>query len=101
MKHPLINKIDSPHYDSVEEPAIKRFERVYTITKLMYWAELSCAKYRDAGRANKGQAEADERKADTYKNYQLFLRNILQDFPELADTPALEVYGLLNIKLEY
>jgi len=101
MKHPLINKVDSSHYDSAEEPSIKKFERKYSITKLMYWAELTLAKYEDAGRASKGQVEADKRKADTYRAYHLFLGNIVEGFPELQSTSALKVYEILNIDLEY
>ncbi len=36
--HPLINKIGSPHWDSEEEPVIQRFERIYTVSKLIGWA---------------------------------------------------------------
>ena len=101
MIHPLINKIDSAHYDSDEEPTIKKFERKYTVTKLMYWAEITLAKYEDKGRETKGQGDADKRKADTYRAYHLFLTNIVEDFPELQSTCALDVYRILNIELEY
>jgi len=101
MTHPLINKKDSPHYDSVEEPSILRFERRFTVGELMAWAKITSAKYSDAGRANKGQVEADKRKLATYENYYDFLKDIVTRYPHLKDVSAVTAYDILGLKLEY
>jgi len=100
--HPLINKKDSPHYDSHgKETAIERFEREYTVRKLMGWAEITKAKYDDPGRRNKGEAEKDIRKSKTYSDYFKMLHSLVLKEAEFADMKADQVYKILNIKWRY
>ena len=101
MKHPLINKQDSGHYDSTKTPAILDFERVYNLTDLRAWAKITLAKYEHPARANKGQIEADKRKAKTYRDYFNFLDTIIKKYPPLADITAVNAYDALGYKMEY
>ena len=100
--HPLINKTDSPHYDSSgEETSIERFERKYTVTQLMNWAEITKAKYDDPGRKNKGEAEADVRKSATYYNYYQMLRSLILKYPQTAEMSAEKAYKHAHMKWRY
>jgi hypothetical protein len=101
IKHPLINKIDSPHYDSTKTPAILDFERVYSMSDLRAWAKLSLAKYEHPSRSNKGQVASDERKAQTYRDYFNFLDTIIKKYPPLTDITAVTAYEALDYKMEY
>jgi len=98
-QHPLINKIDSKHYDTVDgEPAIKRFERKYSVKQLAAWAMISAAKYDDPARANKGQVEADARKSKTYHDYYEMLMSIPY---ALWNTSAEKAYNIMNWDMQY
>ena len=101
MKHPLINRVDSKHYDSAGEPAIKQFEREYTVGELMAWAKITKAKYDHPARANKGQVEADKRKSKTYGDYYEFLLEIARRSPHFKDVSAERAYSVLGYELEY
>jgi len=101
MKHPLMNKTDSTHYDSKETPAILDFERTYSLTDLRAWAKITLAKYEHPARAAKGQIEADKRKAKTYRDYFNFLDTIIKKYPPLSDVTAVNAYDALGYKLEY
>ena len=101
MKHPLINKIDSSHYDSTKTPAILDFEREYTTGELRAWAKLSKAKYEHPARANKGQVESDKRKAKTYSDYYDMLNDVITRYPYLADVSAVTAYDILKYRWEY
>lgn len=99
--HPLLNDNDSPHYQSEGEPAIVRFERKYTVTQLMNWAEITKEKYNDPGRKNKGEVEKDIRKLKTYDNYFKMLESLVLKEAEFADMKADQVYKKLNIYWRY
>ena len=101
IAHPLINKIDSVHYDSEKTPAILDFERLYSISDLRAWSKLSVAKYRHLGRANKGQIESDKRKAKTYSDYYVFLTGIVTKYPALSEVTAVNAYEALGYEMEY
>ncbi len=98
--HPLINP-DSPHYDTGSKPSIQKFEEKYSVHKLMNWAEITLAKYKDEGRANKGEQEKDIRKAKTYQNYYQMLRSMVLKNKNLADMTAEKAYQSLNIYWRY
>ena len=99
--HPLINKKDSPHYDSTEEPAIQRFERKHSIQKLIDWAEITAEKYRDPARANKGEIEKDKRKLKSYTNYYNFLRSLVLKDHNVLEMTAKEAYKKHDIHWRY
>ena len=100
--HPLINKEDSPHYDSSgKETTIERFERDYTVRDLLAWATITEAKYNDPGRANKGEPQKDLRKALSYKNYAATLRSVIDKNVETKDMSAQMAYKTLQIKWRY
>ena len=105
IKHPVINKIDSKHYDSFnKEPTILRFEKKYSLHELAIWAKITAEKYIDPGRKAKGQEEADQRKYETYKNYYDFLEFVIEKFDNIEDTlsiTAFDAYEKFNIKLIY
>ena len=101
MQHPLINRIDSKHYDSKGEPAIKQFEREFTVGELLAWAKITKAKYDHPARASKGQVEADRRKSKTYGDYYEFLLAIVRKSPHFKDISAERAYSILEIELEY
>jgi hypothetical protein len=101
IKHPLINREDSPHYDSEETPAILDFERTYSLTDLRAWSKLTLAKYEHPSRANKGEVAKDMRKATTYRNYYHFLDIIIKKYPPLSDITAVNAYDALGYKMEY
>ena len=100
MKHPLISK-DGAHYSSTKEPAIKQFEREFTVGELLAWAKITKAKYDHPARANKGQVEADRRKSKTYGDYYEFLLGIVRKSPHFKDISAERAYDILGIKLIY
>ena len=104
--HPLINQQDSPHYQEPDaaqdsESAIERFERKYTVTQLMNWAEISKAKYDDPGRAIKGEQEKDLRKSKTYEDYYTMLRSLVLRDQYYKDMIAKDVYTDLKIHWRY
>ena len=100
--HPLINLKDSSHYDSHGgEPAIVRFERKYTVSQLMAWAEITKAKYDDPGRKNKGQIEADIRKSESYDRYFHMLYAIIEKNSELGEVTPEKAYEALNMQWRY
>ena len=100
--HPLINKIDSPHYDTVQkEPTIKRFERQYTVRKLMDWAEITAAKYADPARANKGEEESDKRKHKTYIDYFNTLLSLALKDPSVLEMSAEKAYKKHGVEFRY
>ena len=101
IKHPLINKADSAHYDSTKTPAILDFERQYSIADLRAWAKITLAKYEHPARANKGQVAADVRKAQTYRDYYHFLDIIIKKYPPLADVTCVNAYDALGYEMEY
>ena len=97
----LINKEDSSHYDSEKTPAILDFERLYSISDLRAWSKLNVAKYEHPARANKGQVDADKRKAKTYRDYHIFLTGIVSKYPALSEVTAVNAYEALGYKMEY
>ena len=99
--HPLINRIDSKHYDSAGEPAIKQFEREYTVGELMAWAKITKAKYDHPARAAKGQEESDKRKSITYGNYYEMLLEIVRKGPHFRDISAERAYKVLGYEWQY
>lgn len=99
--HPLINKRDSSHYDSQKEPAIKRFERKYSVRDLMAWAKITKAKYRDEGRKQKGEVEADKRKYETYNNYYNMLKDLTKSDHTIFDVSPEQAYAKHNIHFIY
>ncbi len=98
--HPLINPLSS-HYDSTDEPTIQRFERLYSINKLIGWAEITAAKYRDPARKAKGQIELDKTKLKTYENYFHFLQSLVLKDPSVLEMTANKAYKKHNIKWRY
>jgi len=101
IRHPLINLVDSAHYDSKETPAILDFERTYSVTDLRAWAKITLAKYVHPARANKGEVEKDKRKAKTYRDYYEFLDTIIKKYPALAEVTAVTAYDTLGYMMEY
>lgn len=99
--HPLINKDHSPHYASTEEPAIQRFERKFTVQKLINWAEISLEKYLDPARKNKGEVDADKTKAETYRNYMFMLKGLVISNPNLLNMSAENAYKKVGIEWRY
>ena len=98
--HPLINP-NSPHYDTGSKPSIQKFEEKHSVQKLMNWAEISIDKYRDEGRASKGQQEQDIIKAKTYEDYFNMLRSLVLKNKDLANITAAKAYQKLNIYWRY
>ena len=99
---PLINKVDSPHYNpDKKETTIERFERRHTVRDLLAWATITKEKYMDPLRKNKGEEEKDIRKALTYKNYAEMLNSLIEKSPSAAEMSAEAVYKTLNIKWRY
>jgi len=101
IKHPLINKIDSEHYDSKGKPAIADFEDKYTVGELMVWAKITKAKYEHPARAAKGQVEADKRKAKTYGDYYEFLSEIAKYSLPIKNMVASKAYAKLGVEVVY
>jgi hypothetical protein len=101
IQHPLINKTDSAHYDSTKTPAILDFERLYSISDLRAWSKLNVAKYEHPARKNKGQVEADRRKAKTYRDYYTFLTGIISKYPALSEVTAVTAYEALDYEMQY
>ncbi len=99
--HPLINKKGAPHWDSEEEPAIQRFERIFTVSKLMGWAEITKAKYDDPARKNKNEEEADVIKSATYSNYYHMLQGLILKSPSILEMSAAKAYEALGISWRY
>lgn len=101
QQHPLINNMDSKHYQSSEEPAIVRFERKYSVQKLMAWAEITMEKYADPARAVKGQKEADIRKYETYKAYYNMLLGLVFKDNSILEISAEKAYKKMGIEWSY
>ena len=101
MRHPLINKTDSSHYDSTGKPAIVDFEERYTVEELMVWAKITKAKYDHPARAAKGQIEADKRKSDTYESYYIMLSLIYLEYSQYRHIPAAEAYNKLGYVFDF
>ncbi len=67
--HPLLNRVDSVHYDGDGKPAIFEMEEYLSVREMIGFCAGSIFKYK-ARQGRKGQDEADARKIGTYVAYQ-------------------------------
>lgn len=103
--HPLINNIDSKHYQTVDLPkdktTIEDFENDYSVRDLIAWAKITAAKYRHPSRAKKNQIEADKRKEKTYIDYYNMLRALAVKDPTILEMTAQKAYEKHDMNWRY
>ena len=73
--HPLINP-ESSHYQSGGKVAIEEMEKILTVFEMIGYCKGNIFKY-EFRKELKGALEADEKKIETYKNYQRELEDML------------------------
>ena len=102
--HPLVNKIDSKHYNEDIEPGekttIEKFEEKYTIRQLYNFAMITEDKYFER-MGRKDDVDKEERKMTSYLNYKTMLKEIIDKYPTLADMTAKTAYNHLHYNWIY
>ena len=101
--HPLVNKSDSPHYDSKEpgeKTFIEKFEQQYTIRQIHNWCLITIDKY-IYRIGSKDDEDKEMRKIKTYTDYSVMLKKIIDSYPMLSDMTAKTAYQHLNYHWRY
>lgn len=97
--HPLVNKVDSKHYNENVEPGekttIEIFEEKYTVRQLHDFSMITEDKYAQR-MGRKDDVEKEARKLETYGAYKDMLKEIITKYPSLADLTAKTAYTHLE-----
>ncbi len=75
-KHPLINKKQSPHYDTKDKPAIQQLEEEMSVIEMQGFVYGNIFKYKYR-QDHKGQKDSDLEKIETYENYYNVIKMLL------------------------
>lgn len=100
MLHPLINKVDSAHYDREDgRSAIEELEKQLTIREMIGFCEGNIFKYKFR-MGEKDPTAKEYRKIKTYENYLKLLHELVYKLKN--DTYYVNIaYKLCNIHLLY
>lgn len=76
-QHPLINRVDSSHYDTEDGTSlIEEVEKTYTIREVLGFVTINLDKYHHR-LGLKDDVDREFRKIDSYKNYHIELIKLL------------------------
>lgn len=95
--HPLLTKSEdgtllNKHYDNGKETTIEEMERIFPISKMIGWAEVTIFKYQ---KREKGQNESDLVKIAAYTRYKDELNKI---DPQYHSMSPYNYWGMAGIE---